>query len=44
MWCGANSSDATLPWGQKGVQYTISLKAGKQADLVKMAKSVITLV
>ncbi|WP_413171869.1 hypothetical protein [Anabaena azotica] len=39
--CGANCSDATLTWRQKGVQYTIGLKAGKQTDLVKMAKSVI---
>ncbi|MGM3306926.1 hypothetical protein ACSQ6I_13310 [Anabaena sp. WFMT] len=40
--CGANCSDATLTWRKKAVQYRIGLKAGKQADLVKMAKSVIT--
>jgi hypothetical protein len=40
--CGANCSDSTLTWRQKGVQYTIGLKAGKQKDLVEMAKSVIT--
>ncbi|MBK1987804.1 hypothetical protein A0J48_009680 [Sphaerospermopsis aphanizomenoides BCCUSP55] len=39
--CGANCSDSTLTWRQKGVQYTIGLKAGKQTELVKMAKSVI---
>jgi hypothetical protein len=39
--CGANCSDSTLTWRQKGVQYTIGLKAGKEAELVKMAKSVI---
>ncbi|AFZ59066.1 hypothetical protein H6G54_23395 [Anabaena cylindrica FACHB-243] len=40
--CGANCSDATLTWRKKAVQYRIGLKAGKQADLVKMARSVIT--
>ncbi|MEA5554057.1 hypothetical protein VB713_24265 [Anabaena cylindrica UHCC 0172] len=39
--CGANCSDATLTWRKKDVQYRIGLKAGKQADLVKMVKSVI---
>lgn len=41
--CGANCSDSTLTWRQKGVQYTIGLKAGKESELVEMAKSVITL-
>ncbi|MEA5577810.1 hypothetical protein [Anabaena sp. UHCC 0451] len=40
--CGAGCSDATLTWRQKGVQYTLGLKAGKQSELVEMAKSVIT--
>ncbi|MBD2294961.1 hypothetical protein H6G06_16100 [Anabaena sphaerica FACHB-251] len=40
--CGANCSDSTLTWRQKAVQYTIGLKAGKQDELVKMAKSVIS--
>ncbi|MBD2664898.1 hypothetical protein B6N60_01033 [Richelia sinica FACHB-800] len=41
--CGANCSDATLTWRQKGVQYTVGLKAGDRNSLIKMAKSVITL-
>jgi hypothetical protein len=41
--CGANCSDATLAWRQKGVQYTVGLKAGDRNSLIKMAKSVITL-
>jgi hypothetical protein len=41
--CGAGCSDATLTWRQKGVQYTIGLKAGSQTELLQMAKSVITL-
>ncbi|MBE9037727.1 hypothetical protein [aff. Roholtiella sp. LEGE 12411] len=39
--CGANCSDATLTWRQKGVQYTIGLKAGDRTSLVKMANSAI---
>ncbi|MDZ7962043.1 MAG: hypothetical protein RMY34_29945 [Aulosira sp. DedQUE10] len=39
--CGANCSDATLSWRQQGVQYTIGLKAGDRASLVKMANSAI---
>ena len=39
--CGANCSDSTLTWRQKGVQYTIGIKAGNQKDLVEMAKSLI---
>jgi hypothetical protein len=39
--CGANCSDATLTWRQQGVQYTVGLKAGDRASLVKMANSAI---
>ncbi|MBD2384297.1 hypothetical protein [Cylindrospermum sp. FACHB-282] len=39
--CGANCSDATLTWRQKGVQYAIGLKAGDRTSLVKMANSAI---
>jgi hypothetical protein len=39
--CGANCSDATLTWRQRGVQYTIGLKAGDRASLIKMANSAI---
>ncbi|HIK06105.1 MAG TPA: hypothetical protein IGS40_15540 [Trichormus sp. M33_DOE_039] len=40
--CGANCSDATLTWRQKGVQYTLGLKAGKRESLIKMANSAIS--
>ncbi|EFA71483.1 hypothetical protein CEP10_05320 [Cylindrospermopsis raciborskii S07] len=40
--CGANCSDANLTWREKGVQYTIGLKAGSLSDLVKMANSVVS--
>lgn len=39
--CGANCSDATLTWRQKGVQYVVGLKAGDRASLVKIANSAI---
>jgi hypothetical protein len=39
--CGANCSDATLTWRQKGVQYALGLKAGKRETLIKMANSAI---
>ncbi len=39
--CGANCSDATLTWRQKGGQYAIGLKAGDRTSLVKMANSAI---
>lgn len=39
--CGANCSDATLTWRQENVQYTVGLKAGDRASLVKMANSAI---
>jgi len=40
-YCGANCSDATLTWRQKGVQYVVGIKAGDRATLVKMANSAI---
>ncbi|QNP30688.1 hypothetical protein [Cylindrospermopsis curvispora] len=40
--CGANCSDANLIWIEKGVQYTIGLKAGSLSGLVKMANSVVS--
>lgn len=40
--CGANCSDSTLSWRQNSVTYTVSIKAGKEGDLVKMANSAIT--
>jgi hypothetical protein len=40
--CGAGCSDATLTWREQGIQYAFGLKAGKQAELLQMAKSVIT--
>ncbi|MBD2208276.1 hypothetical protein H6G27_00120 [Nostoc linckia FACHB-104] len=39
--CGANCSDATLTWRLQGVQYTVGLKAGDRASLIKMANSAI---
>lgn len=39
--CGANCSDATLTWRQGNGQYTVGLKAGDRAALVKMANSAI---
>jgi len=39
--CGANCSDATISWDQKGSRYTLGIKAGKKEDLVKMANSAI---
>lgn len=39
--CGANCSDATLTWEQNSVRYTVAIKAGKVATLVKMANSAI---
>lgn len=41
--CGANCSDATLVWEQNSVRYTVAIKAGKVATLVKMANSAIAL-
>lgn len=39
--CGASCSDASLMWKLGPVRYTITLKSGSQADLVKMANSAI---
>jgi hypothetical protein len=39
--CGASCSDASLMWKIGPVRYTITLKSGSQADLVKMANSAI---
>lgn len=39
--CGASCGDSTLSWRQNSVTYTVSIKAGKQADLLKMANSAI---
>ncbi|MEH2245043.1 hypothetical protein [Nostoc sp.] len=39
--CGANCSDATLTWRQKGVQYVVGVKAGDRTSLIKMANSAI---
>ncbi len=39
--CGANCSDATLSWIENNIHYLVSLKAGKQDTLVKMANSAI---
>jgi len=39
--CGANCSDSTLTWGQTGHRYTVAIKAGSQATLIKMANSAI---
>lgn len=39
--CAANCSDATLSWIENNIHYLVSLKAGKQDTLVKMANSAI---
>lgn len=39
--CGANCSDSTLSWEQNSVRYTVAIKAGNVATLVKMANSAI---
>jgi hypothetical protein len=39
--CGANCSDAVVMWRQKGIQYSVGIKAAQQADVVKMANSLI---
>jgi hypothetical protein len=41
--CGANCSDGTLSWREKGVQYSVGIKAGNLNTLIKIAKSVVTL-
>ncbi|MBD2138120.1 hypothetical protein H6F32_11085 [Anabaena sp. FACHB-1237] len=40
--CGANCSDGTLSWREKGVQYSVGIKAGDRNTLIKIAKSVVT--
>lgn len=40
--CGANCSDGTLTWREKGVQYSVGIKAGDRNTLIKIAKSVVT--
>jgi hypothetical protein len=39
--CRANCSDATLSWERDGDLYTVGLKAGDRAALIKMANSAI---
>lgn len=39
--CDVNCSDATLTWEQNGGRYTVAIKAGDLATLVKMANSAI---
>lgn len=39
--CGANCSDSSLSWVEDGVYYAVTLKAGKQETLIKMANSAI---
>ena len=41
--CGANCSDSTLTWEQTGHRYTVGIKAGRKAELVKIANSAIAL-
>jgi len=35
--CGANCSDATISWDDRGSRYTLGIKVGKKETLVKMA-------
>ncbi|AFY99134.1 hypothetical protein [Calothrix sp. PCC 6303] len=39
--CGANCSDAIVMWRQKGIQYSVGIKAAQQVDLVKVANSFV---
>ena len=39
--CGANCSDSTLSWQEKGYLYQVAIKAGDLKTLVKMANSTI---
>ncbi len=41
--CGANCSDSTLVWEQNNVRYTVAIKAGKVATLVKVTNSAIAI-
>jgi len=40
--CGANCDDAAIGWTQGGYHYSISLKAGSEKELIKVANSAIT--
>jgi hypothetical protein len=39
--CGANCSDSTISWQEKGYLYRLAIKAGDLKTLVKMANSTI---
>ena len=39
--CGANCSDSTLSWQEKGYFYTFAIKAGDLQTLVKIANSTV---
>jgi hypothetical protein len=39
--CGANCSDSTLSWQEKGYLYQVAIKAGDLKTLVKMANSTV---
>jgi len=39
--CGANCSDSTLSWKEKGYLYKLAIKAGDLQTLVKMANSTV---
>jgi hypothetical protein len=39
--CGAHCDDATIGWSEDGYYYSISLKAGKKSELIRMANSAI---
>lgn len=39
--CGANCSDAVVIWEENGFRYTVGIKTGDQASLIKMANSAI---
>jgi hypothetical protein len=39
--CGANCSDSTLSWQEKGYLYRLAIKAGDLKTLVKMANSTV---
>ncbi len=39
--CGANCSDSTLSWQEKGYLYKLTIKAGDLKTLVKMANSTV---
>lgn len=39
--CAANCSDAVIMWRQKGLQYSIGIRAAQQIDVVKIANSFV---